>query len=111
MAKNGGEASGRTSSGFPQVVLNERILNSMSRRSIAAHPWHDLEIGPGAPSVFNRVVEIGKGSKVKYELEKTSGLINHRRTICFRRHYLFLVAQVKGYQEDKQLAQAPFSRY
>lgn len=45
MAKNGGEASGRTSSGFPQVVLNERILNSMSRRSIAAHPWHDLEIG------------------------------------------------------------------
>ncbi|XP_030975604.1 uncharacterized protein LOC115995249 isoform X1 [Quercus lobata] len=75
MAKNGGEASGRTSSGFPQVVLNERILNSMSRRSIAAHPWHDLEIGPGAPSVFNRVVEIGKGSKVKYELEKTSGLI------------------------------------
>lgn len=26
-------------------ALNERILSSMSRRSIAAHPWHDLEIG------------------------------------------------------------------
>ena len=25
--------------------LNERILSSMSRRSVAAHPWHDLEIG------------------------------------------------------------------
>lgn len=25
--------------------LNERILSSMTRRSIAAHPWHDLEIG------------------------------------------------------------------
>ncbi|KAH9672155.1 Soluble inorganic pyrophosphatase 4 [Citrus sinensis] len=24
--------------------LNERILSSMSRRSVAAHPWHDLEI-------------------------------------------------------------------
>ncbi|XP_065621996.1 soluble inorganic pyrophosphatase [Quercus suber] len=81
MAKNGGEASGRTSSGFPQVVLNERILNSMSRRSIAAHPWHDLEIGPGAPSVFNCVVEIGKGSKVKYELDKTSGLIKVDRVL------------------------------
>ncbi|KAG8383349.1 hypothetical protein BUALT_Bualt04G0003200 [Buddleja alternifolia] len=55
--------------------LNERILSSMSRRSVAAHPWHDLEIGPGAPSIFNCVVEIGKGSKVKYELDKTSGLI------------------------------------
>lgn len=25
--------------------LNERILSSMNRRSVAAHPWHDLEIG------------------------------------------------------------------
>ncbi|KAF5750965.1 soluble inorganic pyrophosphatase-like [Tripterygium wilfordii] len=25
--------------------LNERIISSMTRRSIAAHPWHDLEIG------------------------------------------------------------------
>lgn len=26
-------------------MLNERILSSMSRRAVAAHPWHDLEIG------------------------------------------------------------------
>lgn len=25
--------------------LNERILSSLSRKSVAAHPWHDLEIG------------------------------------------------------------------
>jgi hypothetical protein len=25
--------------------LNERILSSMNSRSVAAHPWHDLEIG------------------------------------------------------------------
>ncbi|KAF9669148.1 hypothetical protein SADUNF_Sadunf14G0077900 [Salix dunnii] len=25
--------------------LNERILSSLSRRTVAAHPWHDLEIG------------------------------------------------------------------
>ena len=25
--------------------LNERIISSMIRRSVAAHPWHDLEIG------------------------------------------------------------------
>ncbi|KAG6394593.1 hypothetical protein SASPL_145182 [Salvia splendens] len=30
--------------GSRRVALNERILSSMSRRSVAAHPWHDLEI-------------------------------------------------------------------
>lgn len=47
--RNGGESR------FPHPPLNERILSSLSRRSVAAHPWHDLEIGPGAPSVFNCV--------------------------------------------------------
>ncbi|KAK8483562.1 hypothetical protein V6N11_028152 [Hibiscus sabdariffa] len=61
--------------------LNERILSSLTRRSIAAHPWHDLEIGPGAPTVFNCVVEIGKGSKVKYELDKKTGLIKVDRIL------------------------------
>ncbi|KAL2902952.1 Soluble inorganic pyrophosphatase 4, partial [Bienertia sinuspersici] len=36
----------------------------MSRRSVAAHPWHDLEIGSEALK-FSTVVEIPKGSKVK----------------------------------------------
>eukprot|EP00246_Nothoceros_aenigmaticus_P011933 TRINITY_DN3462_c0_g2_i1.p1 TRINITY_DN3462_c0_g2~~TRINITY_DN3462_c0_g2_i1.p1 ORF type:complete len:218 (+),score=38.28 TRINITY_DN3462_c0_g2_i1:140-793(+) len=61
--------------------LNERILSSMARRSVAAHPWHDLEIGPGAPQVFNCVVEISKGSKVKYELDKNTGLIKVDRVL------------------------------
>lgn len=25
--------------------LNERIVSSLARRSVAAHPWHDLDIG------------------------------------------------------------------
>ncbi|WVZ16529.1 hypothetical protein V8G54_009511 [Vigna mungo] len=61
--------------------LNERILSSLSRRSVAAHPWHDLEIGPGAPMIFNCVVEITKGSKVKYELDKKTGLIKVDRIL------------------------------
>ncbi|XWS76793.1 hypothetical protein CRYUN_Cryun01aG0208400 [Craigia yunnanensis] len=62
--------------------LNERILSSLSSRSVAAHPWHDLEIGPGAPTIFNCVVEITKGSKVKYELDKKTGLIKVDRILC-----------------------------
>jgi inorganic pyrophosphatase len=61
--------------------LSSEILAKMDRRSVAAHPWHDLEIGPDAPAVFNCVVEIGKGSKVKYELDKKSGLIKVDRIL------------------------------
>jgi len=65
----------------PAPKLNERILSSMSRRSVAAHPWHDLEIGPGAPQIVNVVVEIPRGSKVKYELDKKTGLIKVDRVL------------------------------
>ncbi|KAJ0962887.1 hypothetical protein J5N97_028009 [Dioscorea zingiberensis] len=72
---------GSSYSSFPRPALNEHILSSMSHKSVAAHPWHDLEIGPGAPAVFNCVVEISKGSKVKYELDKASGLFKIDRVL------------------------------
>ena len=56
-------------------VLNERTLSSMTRIPGSAHSWHDLEIGPDAPTIFNCVIEIPRGSKVKYELDKKTGLI------------------------------------
>ncbi|KAJ8476729.1 hypothetical protein OPV22_020456 [Ensete ventricosum] len=49
--------------------------------SVAAHPWHDLEIGPAAPKIFNCVAEITRGSKVKYELDKKTGLIKVDRVL------------------------------
>lgn len=39
------------------------------------HPWHDVPTGPEAPETFNVIVEIPKGSKVKYELDKKTGLL------------------------------------
>ncbi|XP_009405327.2 soluble inorganic pyrophosphatase isoform X1 [Musa acuminata AAA Group] len=78
MSKENGTASTERR---PVPRLNERILSSLSKRSVAAHPWHDLEIGPEAPAVFNVVVEITKGSKVKYELDKKTGLIKVDRIL------------------------------
>ncbi|OEL31425.1 Soluble inorganic pyrophosphatase 4 [Dichanthelium oligosanthes] len=76
------EAAKKEAGSFQKVpALNERILSSMSRRSVAAHPWHDLEIGPGAPTIFNCVIEIPRGSKVKYELDKKTGLIKVDRVL------------------------------
>ncbi|KAK1382236.1 Inorganic diphosphatase [Heracleum sosnowskyi] len=71
----------RSPSGGKAPKLNERILSSLSRRQVAAHPWHDLDIGPGAPQTVNVVCEITKGSKVKYELDKKTGLIKVDRIL------------------------------
>jgi inorganic pyrophosphatase len=40
-----------------------------------AHPWHEIPIGEEAPETFNVVIEVPQGSKVKYELEKDTGLM------------------------------------
>lgn len=42
-------------------------------RASASHPWHDLSVGEDVPNVINVVIEIPKGSKVKYELDKETG--------------------------------------
>jgi len=39
------------------------------------HPWHSLDVGENAPELVNGLIEIPQGSKVKYELDKKSGLI------------------------------------
>src|SRR5919202_1985015 len=38
------------------------------------HPWHDVPTGEDAPDEFTVVIEVSKGSKVKYELDKETGL-------------------------------------
>jgi inorganic pyrophosphatase len=45
------------------------------------HPWHDLHIGKNAPKTFPAVIEIPKGSKVKYELDKQTGLLRVDRIL------------------------------
>jgi len=46
-----------------------------------SHPWHDIEIGDDAPEVVQAVIEIPKGSKVKYELDKDTGLLRVDRIL------------------------------
>ncbi|MFQ5568906.1 MAG: inorganic diphosphatase [Rhodothermales bacterium] len=45
------------------------------------HAWHDVSIGAEAPETFTAVVEIPKGSKVKYELDKETGLLRVDRVL------------------------------
>ncbi|MDD9950303.1 MAG: inorganic diphosphatase [Zetaproteobacteria bacterium] len=45
------------------------------------HPWHDVPAGDNSPELINAVIEIPAGSKVKYELDKTSGLLMADRVL------------------------------
>lgn len=51
------------------------------------HPWHSVDIGEKQPNIVNCVIEIPKGSKVKYELDKQSGLIKVDRILFSSVHY------------------------
>ncbi|KAE8711097.1 Soluble inorganic pyrophosphatase [Hibiscus syriacus] len=80
------KSSGSNSHYSSHAPLNEKILSSLTRRPVAAHPWHDLEIGMQCQNqlcigLFLLVIEIGKGSKVKYELDKKTGLIKVDRVL------------------------------
>jgi len=51
------------------------------------HPWHDVTPGGKLPQEFNAIVEIPFGSSVKYELDKTSGLIKLDRVLYSAVYY------------------------
>ena len=54
---------------------------------MAFNSWHDVEIGDNAPEKINMIVEIPKGSRVKYELYKKSGMIMRDRVLWSNSHY------------------------
>jgi inorganic pyrophosphatase len=49
--------------------------------------WHDLPIEEPIDEAFPAVIEIPKGSKVKYELDKKSGLLRVDRILFSAVHY------------------------
>lgn len=66
------------------------------------HPWHDVKPGEDAPSIINAIIEIPKGSKVKYELDKDSGFIKVDRILSSSVHYPANYGFVpRTYCEDK----------
>ncbi len=51
------------------------------------HPWHDVSFGEDAPNQIVSIIEVPKGSKVKYELDKPSGLLKVDRILYSAVHY------------------------
>jgi inorganic pyrophosphatase len=52
------------------------------------HAWHELPSRPPAPAdAVNALIEIPRGSKVKYELDKPTGLLRVDRVLHSSVHY------------------------
>ncbi|MFT6849962.1 MAG: inorganic pyrophosphatase [Sphingobacteriales bacterium] len=51
------------------------------------HPWHDLSAGENAPEIVTAVIEIPRGCKGKYELDKDSGMLKLDRVLYSSVHY------------------------
>jgi len=51
------------------------------------HPWHGAHYGKNAPAIVNGLIEIPKGSRSKYEIDKETGLLKLDRVIYSSFHY------------------------
>jgi inorganic pyrophosphatase len=51
------------------------------------HAWHDISPGENVPTEFKAIIEIPFGSSVKYELDKSSGLIRLDRILYSAVYY------------------------
>ncbi|MCS6977575.1 MAG: inorganic diphosphatase [Gemmatales bacterium] len=54
---------------------------------MAVHPWHDVPLSPDIEDWFPAFIEIPKGTKVKYELDKATGLLMVDRILYSAVHY------------------------
>ncbi len=51
------------------------------------HPWHDVAFGENAPKIVNGIIEIPKGTRAKYELDKDSGMLMLDRVLFSSLYY------------------------
>jgi inorganic pyrophosphatase len=51
------------------------------------NPWHTVSFGENAPKVVNGIIEIPKGNRAKYELDKDSGMLKLDRVLFSSVYY------------------------
>jgi len=52
----------------------KKIVDAMSLRFVS-HPWHGVEVGEKSPEIVNAYIEIIPSDTIKYEIDKSSGLL------------------------------------
>lgn len=51
------------------------------------HPWHQVRLYSESPDIIPAIIEVPKGSQIKYELDKDSGLVRVDRILYSSVHY------------------------
>ncbi len=67
------------------------------------HPWHGASFGEKAPAIVNALIEIPQGSRAKYEVDKSTGLLRLDRVIYSSFHYPInygFIPQTLGQDQD-----------
>src|SRR5437667_8673533 len=54
---------------------------------MSVHPWHDVPLPENPEAWFPALIEIPKGSKIKYELDKATGLLRVDRVLYSAVYY------------------------
>ncbi len=67
--------------------LHDTGLRGQIQELDMTHSWHDVTPGENLPARFVGVVEIPAGSKIKYELDKGTGLLRLDRVLYSAVHY------------------------
>jgi inorganic pyrophosphatase len=67
------------------------------------NPWHNVGTGEGQPDVVNSIIEISKGSRAKYEVDKETGMLKLDRvlysSVTYPANYGF-IPQTMGEDRD-----------
>ena len=57
------------------------LFSSLTGLGQEQHPWHQVSPGKDVPNTVTAVIEIPKGSRGKYEIDKASGMIKLDRVL------------------------------
>lgn len=60
---------------------------SMNKHVNSFNPWHHVSPGHTLPGIVNGIIEIPKGTRAKYEMDKDSGLLRLDRVLYSAMYY------------------------
>jgi inorganic pyrophosphatase len=72
---------------FQNFQKNCYLTQNLTKTTNLMNPWHDLSTGKNAPQSVSAIIEIPKGSRAKYELDKDSGLLRLDRVLYSSVYY------------------------
>lgn len=72
---------------WAKAYLCLSTYNFMNKHINSFNPWHHVSPGHSHPGIVNGIIEIPKGTRAKYEMDKDSGLLRLDRVLYSSVYY------------------------